>query len=163
MKYILLFIIIIAFIFGYLKDPKQFIPLGLTAIIAIAGWFIVHDLSVQRDINNKLRDLRIEYLINAYSRLANASMRMPEPGSQYFRDMESAMADIQLFGTQSQIEQAKHFMDEFQKTGKASMDTLLNNLRNDLRKEMKLSDIKTNVKWFRPEGSPPLETGKKNN
>ena len=164
MKYILSsLVIIIAFVIGCRINPKQSAPFVLAAIVAVAGWFIGHSLSVERDRANKQRDLRIEYLIDAYRRLANASWRPPEPGSQYFRDMESAIADIQLFGTESQIGQAKNFMSEFQKTGRGPLDKLLNNLRNDLRKEMNLPEIKANVQWFRPEGAPTLESKKQNN
>ncbi len=158
MKYIILLIIVIASFIGYKIDSKRFIPLALTAIIAVGGWFIGHQLSAERDRINKQREIRVGYLINAYRRLANASMRQPEKGSQYYRDMESAMADIQLFGKESQINQAKHFMEEFQKTGKGPLDELLNTLRDDLRKEMNLSKVKTNIQWFRPEGAPDLKT-----
>ena len=147
-------ILIIAFIVGYKKSPKDFTVLALTAIVAISGWFIVHQLGNERNRINKHRDIRIEYLISAYRRLANSSQRHPKGGSPYFRDMESAIADIQLFGTQSQIDQVYTFLKEFKATGKGPLDDLLNNLRNDLRKELSLSEIEGNVRWFRPEGKP---------
>jgi hypothetical protein len=63
MKYtlLILIIIIIAFVIGYRSNPKQFLPLCLTAIVAVSGWFIAHDLSAQRDRTNKQLDLRIKY------------------------------------------------------------------------------------------------------
>jgi hypothetical protein len=164
MNFILLIIIlVVALIAGIMINSKEFIPLVLTAVVAICGWFIGHELTIESDRINKQRDIRIEYLVSAYRRLANASMRAPQPNSQYFRDMESAMADIQLFGTEIQINQARTFMEEFQKTGKGPMDDLLNNLRNDLRKEMNLSETKINVQWFRPDGAPNLGIEKHKN
>ena len=86
------------------KLLERLVPLLVTAIIAFFGWQRVDNLAAKRDRTNKQRDLRIEYLISAFSKLANASWRDPKAGSQYFADMETAMADIQLFGTDSQIE-----------------------------------------------------------
>ncbi len=152
-------------LFVSLFHSKLFVslfPLLLTTGAAMWGYHRVSNLAAKRDRINKQHDLRIEYLIGAYSKLANASWRDPEPGSPYFRDMETAMADIQLFGTDSQISKAKSFMNEFQKTKYGSMDELLRELRDDLRCEMDLSKIEGNVQWFRPEGAPiPLTTNEK--
>jgi hypothetical protein len=127
----------------------------ISTIVIVLGWFIVNQLNSTRDRENKLRDIKIEYLINAYHNLANSSMRKPSSG--YFRQMESAVADIQLFGTPSQISKVHQFLKEFSKDGKASMDPLLDDLRNELRDELNLPRIEENVQWFRPEGAPKLE------
>jgi hypothetical protein len=71
--------------------------------------------------------------------------------------MESAIADIQLFGTPSQISMVHQFSKEFAENGKASLDPILKDLRNELRNELNLSRIEENVRWFRPEGVPKLE------
>ena len=136
------------------KTLGKVVPLLLTTGLALYGYHIVDNLAAKRDRINQQRDLRIEYLINAYSKLANAIWRDPKPGSPYFTDMETAMADIQLFGTESQIEKAKEVMDEFQRTKYGPVNELLRELRDDLRQEMDLSKIKGNVQWFRPEGAP---------
>ena len=132
-----------------------FIQLLITIIVVIAGWFVVHLLTANRDRVNKHRDIRMDYLITAYQRLENAVHRKQE--SKYFRDMESSVADIQLFGNESQIEQVKIFLKEFEEKGLGSVDDLLNNLRDELREELNLSKVEGNVRWFRPEGA-----GKKN-
>lgn len=136
---------------------EKYIPLLLTAGLAVYGWHIIDNLSAQRDRANKQRDMRFEYLITAYSRLADATQREPKPESKYIRDMETAMADIQLFGTDSQITDAKKFMNEFQKNGRGSMNDLLKKLRNDLRREMDFSKVEGDVQYFRPEGIPPVK------
>lgn len=120
------------------------------------------NLAAKRDRTNRQRDLRIEYLTSAFRKLANASWRDPEPGSQYFADVETAMADIQLFGTNSQIANAKKMMNEAQTAEQCSVNELLKDLRNDLRQEMHLPEIEGNVQWFRPGGvTNPRPTTKK--
>ncbi len=77
---ILITIIVVAGLIGYNVNKQQFIPLALTATIAVCGWFIVHQLSIYRDRINERHDIRIQYLISAYQRLSNASMRPPTEG-----------------------------------------------------------------------------------
>lgn len=133
---------------------------NISVIIVFIGWLVVHELSAKRDKSNKKREIRINYIISAYRSLADCSKR--KPSSEYFRKMESAMADIQLFGDEQQIEMAKKFMNEYEENSKKTdkeffeipLDPLLNDLRNNLRREMDLSDAKGNVQWFRPEGEP---------
>ena len=96
--------------------------------------------------------MQTDFLVKAFQNLANAANRPPIPGAQHFRDMESAIADIQLFGSKSQIELVETFTNEFEQTKAASLDPLLNSLRQDLRKELGYEQIDSNVRWFRPEG-----------
>ena len=124
-------------------------PLLLTAVIGLGGYYFVDSLAAKRDRANKRRDLRTEYLISAFRKLANASERHHKPGSQYLADIETAMADIQLFGRDSQIEKANETMDKLQQGENGLVNELLRDLRNDLRKEMDLSRIKGNVQWLR--------------
>ena len=128
------------------------LPLLITTLFVIIGWYIVHFFTAKRDQENKKREIRVRYLIEAFRLLANASQRKPEPNSQYFRDMESAVVDIQLLGTESQVENLNVFLNEFASEGKGSLDGLLNDLRDDLRYELKLTEIVGKVRWFRPEG-----------
>jgi hypothetical protein len=78
------------------------IPLIITALVAVVGWFIVHELSISRDIKNKRIELKIKYLIEWYRRLEHISHR----DNPDLKDFESAIADIQLFGTKQQAELA---------------------------------------------------------
>ena len=140
---------------------KRLFPLLLTAILTLVLYFIGDYLAARRDTTNKQRDLRIEYLISAYSKLSNATQRAPESGSPYFADVETAMADIQLFGTDSQIEKACRTMDEFQKERYLKLNELLRELRDDLREEMDLSKIESDVQWIRFDGAViPCRTNK---
>ena len=141
---------------------KSLFPLLVTAILTLFLYFKGDSLAARRDRINKQRDLRIEYLISAYSKLSNATQRAPESGSKYFEDVETAMADIQLFGTDSQIEQARRTMDEFQKEGKLTLNELLKDLRDNLRRDMEFSNIERDVQWIRFEGeATPSQSAKR--
>ena len=123
-------------------------------LVAVFGWFIGSGLNASRDQTNKRREIRLQYQIETYRRLALASQRKPEPGSKYFRDLEAAVADVQLFGTESQIREVGKFLDEWKAQNRGETDELLVDLRNDLRKELGQPPVPGNVRWFRPEGAP---------
>lgn len=116
------------------------VPLLVTTGAAISGWFVANRLSVRRDRMNKRRDLRVQYLIEAYRRLENASNRDVLP-TEHERALESAIADIQLFGSPTQVELAKGFAGQFARDKNASLDDLLAELRSDLRKELALESV----------------------
>ena len=71
-------------------NTTAIILLIITAPLAVVGWFIVHQLSITRDIKDKRTELKIKYLIVAYRRLENVLHR-DNPNMQ---DFESAVADI---------------------------------------------------------------------
>jgi len=124
----------------------------ITVLVALVGWFAIHRLTAWRDSVNHNRKIRTEFLVKAFQGLANAANRPPTPGAQHFRDMEVAIADIQLFGSQSQVQMVDTFTKEFEEKKQASLDPLLSSLRADLRKELGYEPINQNVRWFRPEG-----------
>jgi len=51
------------------------LTLLIPTAIAIVSWFVGSWLSVRRDRANKRRDLRVQYLIEAYRRLSTATNR----------------------------------------------------------------------------------------
>jgi hypothetical protein len=73
------------------------LPLIVTTIIAVFGWEIAHVLTRKREQANKHRDIRLQYLIEAYRQLGDAAARHPSPAPESARGLESALADIQLF------------------------------------------------------------------
>lgn len=115
-----------------------FIQLVVTAIVAFLSAFFAHKLSSRRDRTNRKRDQRISYLIDAYRRLEFVSNR---PEIQDIKPVESAIADIQLFGSLKQVILTKEFATEFVKNRTASLNPLLEELRRDLRKELELDAI----------------------
>jgi hypothetical protein len=107
-----------------------FMPIILTATLAVAGWYVVHRLSLNRDEANKRRELRVQYLLEAYRKLENGSNR--QNLEEYARSLESALADVQLLGTEHQVLLAHEFAVAMAKDGTASLDSLIADLRSEL-------------------------------
>ena len=122
-------------------------PLLVTIIVAIVGWFIVHRLTAARDRENKRREQCIQYLVDAFRSLAAVGNR-PEL-SAVANELELALADIQLFGTADQIKKAQYFAQQMGEQNKGSLDDLMTDLRQDLRKELHLSEIRGKMWWLR--------------
>lgn len=121
-------------------------PLLVTTTVAIVGWFIGHTLTARRDRANKQREQRINYLIEAYRRLESCAHRGNNLDSS---KMESAVGDIQLFGSPRQVELVQGLVTEFAAGGGASMDALLQDLRRDLRSELNLETVPDKVLHIR--------------
>jgi hypothetical protein len=64
-------------------------------------------------------------------------------------EFEKAVADIQLFGTPKQVELAQAFALGFAENGTHSLDPLLNELRQELRKELNLESVEPKIKYLR--------------
>ena len=123
-------------------------PLLVTTVIAVAGWWVAHSSATKRDQANKRRDLRIQYLIDAYRKLESVSNR-DENSPEWAQKLESAIADIQLFGAAGQVALAKKFVTDMADKRHASGDDLLNDLRRDLREELNLESVPSDVKFLR--------------
>lgn len=124
----------------------------ITVVVAIGGWLVVHRFSAWRDRINHKRKMQTKFLVAAFQHLANSANRPFAPGAEHQRDMERSLADIQLFGSKKQVQLVEDFASEFSQAGSASLDPLLNSLRQDLRKELGYEQINSNVKWVRFEG-----------
>ena len=123
------------------------IPLLVTTVVAIIGWFIAHRLAAARDRESKRRDKRIQYLVEAFRRLATVGNR---PNlSECAEELESAIADIQLFGTPEQINKVQALTKELGEKNKASLNDLVKDLRQDLRKELRLLEVEGKMWWLR--------------
>lgn len=124
----------------------------VTVGVALSGWLAVHRFSAWRDRINYKRKMQTDLLITAFQHLANSANRPFAPGADHLKDMESALADIQLFGSKKQVKLVEDFASMFAEANSASLDPLPNSLRQDLRKELGYEQIDRNVKWVRFEG-----------
>ncbi|MDQ1132310.1 hypothetical protein QE386_000905 [Pseudoxanthomonas winnipegensis] len=79
----------------------------LPAAVAIAGWFVAHRFSSRKDLTVRRRELIIGYLIDAYRKLEKSADAVQPRDS--WKDMESAISDIQLFGSEKQVALAHIF------------------------------------------------------
>ena len=119
----------------------------ITTVIVITGWLIAHLLTQHRERTKKRQDKRVEYLITAYRNLEASANCDSTP--EIDKRIESAIADIHLFGNEKQIELAIIFSNAMANTGPASLDDLLLQLREDLRKELKLSKVPRKLNYLR--------------
>lgn len=141
---------------------KLFWTISVPSLIAIASWLVLSITQENRDRANKLRDIKTQFLIETFKKLANAANRTPTVHSKYFEDIESSLADIQLFGTPEQVKLVVNGIKAYKSNGKKiALDAILFSLRNELRKELKLNKVSDSVYWLRIEGfSPELDTTK---
>ncbi len=122
--------------------------ISITAIVCtVCGWFIGHNLSRKRDLENKKKEIRISYLINAFRQFENAVQK--DYNSNELTQLESDIADIQLFGSKRQIELSKEFAKEIAQHGIADCTILLEDIRDDLRHELGLEHITSPWQFFR--------------
>lgn len=125
--------------------------MGLVVAVAIAA--ATYALERRRDRANHRRDLRVEYLLTAYRNLEHASSR--DFTDESARQVEEAIADVQLLGTPRQVDLAVDFAEEFVAAKGANLDALLDDLREDLRAELDLGPVTRPRTVLRLEIEPP--------
>jgi len=125
---------------------EEYIKIISIIVVAVLGWIVAHYFTSKRELKNKQREIKVEYLIEAYQKLENCIQRQPKAVG---KDLESVVANIQLFGSEKQIELAKKIANDISKSGSADLESLLKSLRTDLRKELQLSNNDSNVQFLR--------------
>jgi hypothetical protein len=114
------------------------------------GW-----LTSRRDRANKIAEIRLQYLIDVYDKLAHTANRTPTPETS--SDFERAIEKIQLFGSPEEVALVHKLQSDWntvQPDGKprANIDPLLFALRNRLRNELGLARVDSKIIWFRVMG-----------
>jgi hypothetical protein len=130
-------------------DWRLLAPLLVTSVVTIVGWLAAHQLAAWRDRASKRREQRIEYLVEAFRRLAKAvhHPRLYEVAEE----VQSAVADIYLFRSREQIVRVESFVKDLSANREAPLDELLDALRNDLRTELRLPRVGGPIWWLRIE------------
>jgi len=126
----------------------QIVAAVASALLAVVGWFVGYFTTIRRDRLSKRRDLRTQYLLDAYRRLEGAGNRR-EPSREDEKALESAIADIQLLGSPDQVHLARRFALEFAGSGQAALDPLLESLRTELRRELSLPGLYEGITYLR--------------
>jgi hypothetical protein len=121
---------------------------AIPAVVAVLGWFAAHQFNLYRDRQNKRRDLRIEFLLEAYRRLESAANRETKTEEQRLA-FETAVSDIQLLGSPEQVLATVNYLRKHAASGGAQIDEVLRLLRKDLRNEVGLSGEVENAVVFR--------------
>ena len=114
-----------------------------SAIIAVSSWFVTQHQARQA----VRRNMRIDYLLDAYRRMERASNRPMTNSSA--RAIEEAVADVQLLGSPDQVHLANAFATPFAAKGEAVIAPLLEDLRTSLRDELLLEKVQPNWKRLR--------------
>jgi hypothetical protein len=127
--------------------PVTLLQIIVPASVALAVVALTHLFTSHRDRMNKLREQRIDYLVDVYRAFSKASQhpRLYEIG----RELEQAVADIQLFGTSKQVELVQQFATQLGTEQVADMDALLLELRDSLRRELKGESLSSRIVWLR--------------
>ncbi len=125
---------------------------GLTAIlisVAILGWLI----SARNADENLRRIKRVEYLSSAYMGIALYVKRSPNNSeyNSYLDGVEKAFTIIQLYGNRNEIKLVSEIIEQYNASNDRNIqcDTLLNMLRDSLRKELLLPKAIRYVKTMR--------------
>ncbi|MEA3323967.1 MAG: hypothetical protein U9Q37_02355 [Euryarchaeota archaeon] len=120
-------------------EYKDLLTIIVTILLVVGGWAAVHFLSLRREIEQKKREIRVQYLKDAYIKLAEAVDR----GSivDNIKDIQESFNVIQIFGDESQIELIGNFIEEATAGGSPSIDELLKELRNEIRQHIGLEPI----------------------
>lgn len=121
---------------------------AVTIAVAIAGWMVVHRLTLAREIKSKQRETIVKFLIEAYQKLVSLaydSKYGKQGKDEYLQrvgELQSVMLNIQLFGSSEQISLAKDILNGIANKSPIDFLPLLNKLRDDLRGELQLPEVK---------------------
>jgi hypothetical protein len=131
------------------------IPLLVTTLVAIVGWYAGHYFSSIRDRRQKLVDLRAEYLLNIYRRLERSVGK--EVTREMADDIETALADLQVLGNSTQVDMARQYIKEWggRDLGGINVGVLLEDIRNSVRVDLGLEPVSGPVDHFRLHLAPP--------
>ena len=122
------------------NDPWQTaLSLGVPLLVAVLGWWSVHRLNARRDRQNKIRELRTRYLVDACRTLTRVGLE--KDCVPLARELEDAVSDIYLFGTSSQVQLVKAYVLEMSQNNSGALTDLIMDLRNDLRRELDLPQL----------------------
>ncbi len=110
----------------------------------LGSYFLGHRAGVKK----KRHDLTIEYLVDAYRVIAHDYSNR-EMNVDIANKLEGVLSDIQLFGSPSQIEKTVEMIEKTMNNQGNNpipdLNSLLLDLRNDLRKQLKLKKTDKSV------------------
>lgn len=126
----------------------EYVQIIVTIVLAVIGWIIAHRFTNFREIAQKRRELTTKVLIDSYYVLTN-DIAQRELTDERTSKLEFTLSQIQLFGTEEQVDLVWEFIQNRVNRNEASLDPLIKSLRNSLREDLNLSRIDSNVSWIR--------------
>jgi len=126
------------------------LKIAVTIALALIGWLAGHWFNSIRARDAKRRELVTSYLIDVYRKLDRFSVCLISGSStaEIAPDINSAIADIQLFGSERQIEQAiiiAEGMANRSGVPTKELQELTMSLRNNLRVDLGLPETEKNI------------------
>jgi hypothetical protein len=121
---------------------------------AVGGGLVAHFLSVKRDKASKRRELvvmkkmELWKAVDAQNGLAEDALGNKKPDISGWEDI---VRDVQLLGTNKQIELVHEIIKGIGKKTEVSFNPLLNSLQSELRSELGIEEAKRGYFWFRVE------------
>ena len=132
-------------------EVEFIIKLLVTVIVAVVGWIIAHYFTSRRDLSNKRREIQTSYLIDAYRKI-DISIEPETFDKEWCESLQSAFSEIQLFGTNEQINIAHKFAEillKEEKINQNALKELLHDLRSSLRNELGLEFTNSSIGHLR--------------
>lgn len=137
----------------------DFVKVVIGVIVAVASWIVGHMFNSRRDAVVNRKEQMTVYLIDAYRKLncfAGVLAINGKGTATLAENINSAVGDIQLFGTKEQIrlvkEISEHMVARKEVPDQKLVDLLLN-LRDSLRAELGLEKIELPIAHFHIEYS----------
>ena len=125
----------------------------ITIALAVLGWVTGHWLNLSRSRVLKRRELKTQYLIDVYRKLDNfiSCLVAGSSSKEAISDINSVITDIQLFGSQEQIDMAVKITKVLaldKQVPTEELSNLVQDLRNELRSELSLTKVNTKVAYL---------------
>jgi len=132
--------------------------IGLFA--AIIGGYIAHIFSAKRDRENKKREQRTNYLLEAFILISKSvNGRISDDSNN---EIQKAIDLIQVFGNSSEIKLAQEFSEQLASSRNADIYPLLHQIRDDLREQLEMPKVKNKMIWLVISEEPKLISFEKN-
>lgn len=131
----------------FIVKPELLSPLLFSAIGGLVGAWLAYSLNIKRDRQQKRRDLTVKYLIEAYRHLERAAGHRLV--GEVARGVETAVGDVQLFGSPEEVISAQKFALAIESGGGADVGDLLRLLRRRLRAELALDPVDETLLYYR--------------
>lgn len=127
---------------------SRVLSIGIPAGVAVVGWFFVNKLNARRELATRKREARLKALEIAYMRISTSMNR--DFDEKAATEIETFVAEIQLYGTPRQVALMEQMVEEFKKPNfHVSYDALLSDLRDTIRAELTLEPLRGPVWWLR--------------
>ena len=120
-------------------------PLASSVVGGLVVALVNHIMTMRREHEKKLAELRIEHLIECWRKLERGALvgdqASQESKNDAYDGIEDAIARITLLGTEREVEIAANVTAELSKNHLEAIVALLNELRSNLRRELGLKSL----------------------